>query len=114
MASLWRRSAASVPEVLEDVHAEYDPDLAYTTVMTVLARLHDKGFVTRQHVGRGYRYEPAYSEGELVRVLGRREVDELVERYGQVALAQFAATLRAVDPALLARLQEAAEDDDGG
>ena len=31
-------------------------DLAYTTVMTVLARMHDKGEVTRTAAGRGYAY----------------------------------------------------------
>ncbi len=114
MASLWRRSSAAVPEVLEDVHAGYDPELAYTTVMTVLSRLHDKGFVTRELVGRGYRYEPAYGREGLVRLLSRREVDDLVERYGQVALAQFAATLRSVDPSVLADLAKLAEGDERG
>lgn len=114
MTSLWRRSSASVPEVLDDVHSEYDPELAYTTVMTVLSRLYDKGFVTREHVGRGYRYEPVYTEKELVRLLGRREVDDLVERYGDVALAHFAAKLRHADPELVAELQELAEEDPDG
>lgn len=114
MRSLWRRSAATVGDVLEDVHAEYDPDLAYTTVMTVLSRLHDKAFVVRERVGRGYCYEPAYSREELVDLLGRREVDELVERYGQVALAHFAGALRRTDPALLAEVEQLAEDGQDG
>lgn len=112
MESLWRRSSGTVADVLEDVHVDYDPDLAYTTVMTVLSRLYDKGFLVREQVGRGYRYEPVYGRDELVDVLGGREVDELVERYGQVALAHFAAALRRTDPALLAELEQVAAEGD--
>jgi predicted transcriptional regulator len=48
-------------------------DLAYTTVMTVLARLHDKGLVVRTKEGRRYLYRlgkraPAVTQGILARV----------------------------------------------
>lgn len=114
MESLWRRTSATVSDVLEDVHEEYDPDLAYTTVMTVLSRLYEKGFLVREQVGRGYRYAPVYGREELVDLLGGREVDELVERYGQVALAHFAAALRRTDPALLAEVERLALEDERG
>lgn len=60
--------------------AEHRP-LAYTTVMTVLAHLYDKGAVSREKVGRGYRYRPARSRedfgadalGELLRSSGDAE-----------------------------------------
>ncbi len=90
----------------------YDPDLAYTTVMTVLSRLHHKGLVRRQRVGRGYRYEPVYTSDELVSTLGRREVDGLVERYGTVALAHFVDALRETDPELLGRAESVAQQQD--
>lgn len=112
MRSLWRSSPATVRDVLDVVHDEYDPELAYTTVMTVLKRLHDKGFVRREHVGRGYSYEPVHSEQQLVDLLGRREVDELVERYGDVALAHFAETLRDIDPSVLAQIEDLADGAD--
>lgn len=111
---LWERGAASVPEVLEAVNARQPHSLAYTTVMTVLARLHDKELVRRQRRGRGYRYEPRYSETELVDRLGRREVEQLVERYGQVALAHFAQTLRRTNPELLHDLLHLADEDQHG
>lgn len=72
--------------------------------MTVLSRLHEKGYANRRRQGRGYQYEPAYSEDELVELLGRREVDRVVERYGEVALAYFVETLHQTDPGLLRRV----------
>jgi len=38
-------------------------ELAYTTVMTVLTRLHEKGLVRRQKEGRHYLYAPARGAG---------------------------------------------------
>lgn len=114
MRALWQAAPASVHVVLEHVnrHRSADAWLAYTTVMTVLARLHDKGVVQRERHGRGYDYRPVFDEPGLVEHLGRREVDELLERYGDVALAQFAAALEEADPQLLRRLRDSAEAGD--
>lgn len=101
MRALWRRAPATVAEVLERVNTRHEPPLAYTTVMTVLSRLYEKGHVTRERRGRGYAYTPAFSEDELVDALSRRDVDQLVDRYGDVALAHFAETLRQASPELL-------------
>ncbi|WP_373462402.1 BlaI/MecI/CopY family transcriptional regulator [Streptomyces sp. V3I7] len=45
----------TVREVLEDLQRERS--IAYTTVMTVLDNLHQKGWVRREAEGRAYRYE---------------------------------------------------------
>jgi predicted transcriptional regulator len=103
MDILWARDGpVTVRDVLERVNTRRSDPLAYTTVMTVLSRLHDKGHVTRERRGRGYVYAPARSEDELIDDLGRRDVDRLVDRYGEVALAHFAQRLREADPRLLA------------
>ncbi|MFE7411681.1 BlaI/MecI/CopY family transcriptional regulator [Streptomyces laurentii] len=49
----WNR-AVTVREVLEDLQRERS--IAYTTVMTVLDNLHQKGWVRREVEGRAYRY----------------------------------------------------------
>lgn len=60
---LWRADEPMTPgEVLEALGA----DLAYTTVMTVLSRLHAKGAVARERHGRAYAYAPAASEADHV------------------------------------------------
>ncbi|MGX2996514.1 BlaI/MecI/CopY family transcriptional regulator [Streptomyces sp. JNUCC 64] len=50
----WNRPV-TVREVLEDI--QRDRTIAYTTVMTVLDNLHQKGWVRREAEGRAYRYE---------------------------------------------------------
>lgn len=50
----WNRPV-TVREVLEDLQQERS--LAYTTVMTVMDNLHQKGWLRRSPEGRAYRYE---------------------------------------------------------
>lgn len=114
MTVLWATGPANVPAVLDRVNASRREDkaLAYTTVMTVLSRLHEKGLLSRERRGRGYEYGPRFDEAELVAHLSRREVDELLARYGHVALAQFAAAVDEADPVLLRRVRALARGDD--
>ena len=111
MRCLWAQAPASVPTVLEHLNGcrRKSDRLAYTTVMTVLVRLHDKGIVERSRRGRGFEYTPRFDEAELVDHFSRRDVDELVERYGAVALAHFAAAVEQADPQVVARLRNAVE-----
>lgn len=106
----------SVGDVLDGVNGTRAPDdeLAYTTIMTVLSRLHEKGILDRERQGRGYQYRPRYTEEELVRQYSRVEVQRLVDRFGPIALAQFASVLEGVDPERLAQLLELAEEGDDG
>jgi len=76
--------------------------LAYTTVMTVLARLHEKGQAGRERAGRGYAY--TYRRGEA----GRRAVQmkRLLGGEDQHAdvLAHFVSELSPEDEDVLLRL----------
>jgi BlaI family transcriptional regulator, penicillinase repressor len=54
MSSLWKRGSASVAEVREDLEEE----LAYTSVLSALQTLEEKGYVRHEAEGRAYRYFP--------------------------------------------------------
>lgn len=114
LQALWKQSPAPVTDVLAAINGRRrrSQRLAYTTVMTVMARLYDKEILDRTKRGRGYDYTPRFDEGELVDQLGRQEVADLLRRYGPVALAQFAAALEDADPELLARVIDLAEQTD--
>ena len=82
---------------------------AYTTVMTVLVRLHGKGLVGREQQGKGYVYTPRYTMAELRDRMAKYLVDEIVGDFGDVALAHFAGALDRVDRHRLARLRRPKE-----
>ncbi|MGD8360152.1 MAG: BlaI/MecI/CopY family transcriptional regulator [Gemmatimonadota bacterium] len=54
MNVLWERGSATVSEVLEELQDE----LAYTTVLTILRRLEEKGHVRHDADGKAHRYLP--------------------------------------------------------
>ncbi|MEU2428888.1 BlaI/MecI/CopY family transcriptional regulator [Streptomyces sp. NPDC007861] len=55
MTRIWQwNRPVTVREVLEDL--QQDRSIAYTTVMTVMDNLHQKGWVRREVEGRAYRY----------------------------------------------------------
>jgi predicted transcriptional regulator len=61
MQVLWERGPATVAEVRDAL-----PDvMAYTTVLTVLRRLEDKGFVSHVEEGRAHRYHPLVQPEEV-------------------------------------------------
>jgi len=55
MSVLWRLGSATVA----DVRDAMDDDLAYTSVLSALQTLTDKGYVRHEPEGRAYRYFPA-------------------------------------------------------
>lgn len=54
MTVLWNLGTATVSEVRE----ELDDELAYTTVLTVLRTLEEKGYAKHEDEGRAHRYRP--------------------------------------------------------
>ncbi len=77
-------------------------DLAYTTVLTILSRLVDKGLVTRRKEGRGYAFAPARDEAAHTAGRMRSLLEHGSDR--EAVLARFVDELSAEDERLLQRL----------
>ncbi len=69
-----------------DVHRvlEADRDIAYTTVMTTVSRLFDKGLLERKKDGRRYVYTPTMTRDEFAEAMAR-DVMLSLPRQGRVA-----------------------------
>lgn len=93
---------SSVAETAERLHSEGRP-LAYTTVMTVMTRLWEKGYLFRQRHGKAYVYE-ARDQGEIAGELGGRAVREALEKYGAPALMGFVRNLSPEQRAIVSQL----------
>lgn len=106
LETLATRGPSTVREVVDALSGK--PRLAYTTVMTVLARLHEKGIVERKRAGKGYVYVSRYAPGELRDRMAKYLVEELVEDFGEHALVHFASALDRLDRRRIERLRRAA------
>ena len=104
------RDQATVAEVVTGLHRTQQRDHAYTTIMTVMGRLTEKGVLERERLGRQYVYRLSAPEGELVDRLSGLAVDRVVERYGTAALRHFAERLADLDPDTRRRLVELADE----
>ncbi len=93
MARLWEAGPQVVREVMKALNDSNGRQLAYTTVMTILVRLHEKALVARTKEGRHYRYTAAVDEASLEARLGRLELSRLIDRYGAASVAGFATEL---------------------
>ncbi len=112
MEHLWDAGSGSVREVVEAMRARRD--IAYTTVMTVMGRLVDKGLLRRTPDARPYRYWPSLNRDEFLSGVSRRVIDDLVEDFGDVAMAQFLEVLEEIGPERLQTLRRLARDTQTG
>ena len=93
---------SSVNDVAQELDGQSRP-LAYTTVMTVLTRLWEKGFLFRQRQGKAYVYM-AREQAEIAGEMGKRAARETLEKYGDLALTGFVENLTPQQRALVGRL----------
>src|SRR5260370_10135873 len=98
MNALWNRgewlTAAEVQGIVGRRRG-----LAYTTVMTVLVRLYEKGALERQRRGRAFAYHPVQTSEEYAAERMQQILTAAANRSG--ALTSFVANLTAGERALL-------------
>jgi predicted transcriptional regulator len=85
-----------------EVREQIGGDLAYTTVVTILSRLHAKGVLARRKDGRAYRYAPVADEPGLAARRMARVLDGETDR--EAVLARFVSGLSGTDEELLRRM----------
>lgn len=101
---LWSADSPLSPgEVRDRLEAGGTADLSYSTVVTILSRLHDKGVLDRGREGRSYRYSPVVAD---VAGLAARQLNDVLSRQNDRAavLTRFIADLSDSDEELLRRL----------
>lgn len=90
-----------------DVHArlEQERDIAYTTVMTTVSRIHDKGLLERDRDGKRYLYRPVMDKSEFLRSMAREVLGSMFDTGSEVAEALLQERVAEADGAELDRLE---------
>lgn len=96
MSVLWDAESATVAEVRERL----TDDLAYTTVLTVLRTLEQKGHVGHTGEGRAHRYHPLVQRTAAGRSALRRLVDKVFDGSPELLLTQLVADKNLTDEEL--------------
>jgi predicted transcriptional regulator len=111
MDDVWgREDEVAVRDVMEALNPNATKPRAYTTYMTIMGRLYEKGLLTRRREGRTDFYRPAYSREEYADLRAQADVESIVARYGDAAFGHFARQMAGLDPDRRRRLQRLAGD----
>ena len=94
--------AAGAPLAPGEVRERLGGELAYTTVVTILSRLHAKGVLERRKAGRAFRYAPVADEPGLAARRMASVLDGEPDR--EAVLTRFVSGLSASDEDLLRRM----------
>ena len=78
LKALWDNGASTVREVMNHLH-ERARNVAYTTVLTFLTRLEQKGFVSSDKTGLAYVYRPKVSREKVSRSRARKLLEQLYD-----------------------------------
>lgn len=105
MAVLWERGAATVAEVRDAL----PDDLAYTTVLTILRTLEEKGHVTHDEQGRAHRYRPLVPRAKAEKSALSRLLKKLFQGSPELLLTQLVSD-RKLSPDDLKRMRALIDD----
>lgn len=91
MNIIWDQNT---PVAVKDVVAVLNDDSAYTTVMTVMKRLVDKGLLNRELSGKNYVYIPKTEKKDFAKSKLEVLFESIVSSYGELAISQFVDALK--------------------
>lgn len=96
MHFMWDIDQATVQHVVKLINNQRP--IAYTTVMTVMGHLVDKGLLTRTVEGKRYRYKVAQSKEEFLSITSQNMVRSILHDFGDLAIAGFLGEISKVKP----------------
>ena len=105
MGVLWDLGSGTVADVRERI----SDDLAYTTVLTILRTLEEKGYVGHEEEGRAYRYHPLVERDRAQASALRRLTRKLFSDSTELLLTRLVSD-RELDDAEIRRLQRLLEE----
>jgi len=108
MKIVWKRNKATVRDVYEQLRLERS--LAYTTVMTIMGRLAEKGLLEKEPLGNAYIYNPTISEGDFVKRVVGEVLDGLMEEFAEPAMSHMVDRLSSEDAEKMNALEKIIEE----
>ncbi len=102
MELFWSEPDLTVNEVEERL--QRSREIAHTTVLTILDRMHRKGFLTRKKEGKAHIYAPRYTRNEFEQNMAEEVLGALLNQFTEPALSAFV-DLVGEDEATLNRLE---------
>ena len=90
MEYVWSNKDVSCREIHEHISTIENKEIAYTTILTILDRLFNKGLLSRKKAGKSYIYNYKMSKQQTLKIFAKNMISSLVDRFGDDALGAFA------------------------
>lgn len=104
MDIVWVHEQVSIKQVHEVVCKE--KGLSFNTVMTVMNRLVEKGYLKKKRVIKGYIYKAVQNKEEFLQEQTKEMTRELVGEFGDLMVNHMVEALEEASPELLEKLEE--------
>jgi BlaI family penicillinase repressor len=110
MKVVWKLETATVRDIYEDLRARRD--VAYTTVLTMMKILEQKGYVKKTKADRAFVYRPVQARQQVIGGMVREFVDRVFDGASRSALLHLVKQTKLSDKerkALLRAIEEVEE-----
>ncbi len=104
MQIVWREKFTTVKKVHQALQKMRE--IAYTTVMTTMTRLAEKGVLNRKRDGLAYVYAPAVTKRDFETMMVRRVLDGLMDDYEEETITYLLDYLMENDPKRFEQITE--------
>lgn len=94
MNIVWSLKKCSVRDVLTII-GKTKP-VAYTTILTVLQRLYEKGLVVKKREGKAFLYKPKVSKELYSRSMAQGFLRKFINSFGDIGIASFAESIESL------------------
>jgi predicted transcriptional regulator len=91
MNLVWSQPQSSVKSIVERI-SQTKP-VAYTTILTIMQRLHEKGMVSRQKGKKAYLYAPKISKETYSKNIAQGFLEKFLHSFGEIGIASFAQSI---------------------
>ncbi|MCR4403123.1 MAG: BlaI/MecI/CopY family transcriptional regulator [Firmicutes bacterium] len=105
MEEVWARGTCTVRDIYEGLRMRRR--IAYTTVMTVMSRLAEKGLLAKGKEGAAFVYRPQVSKDEFRREVAAEVITGLLDGFGKEAIFQLVSAADRADPEIMEQLERA-------
>ncbi|MDO7488614.1 BlaI/MecI/CopY family transcriptional regulator [Peribacillus sp. NPDC096622] len=104
MEYLWDKDEQSIKAVQQSL--ELDKPINFNTVMTVMNRLVEKGFLEKRSEGRLSLFRPVQSKEEFLEEQSKKLTENLLDEFGGAVISHMLDAMKDADQGLIEKLEQ--------
>lgn len=104
MAEVWQREECTVRDIFDALRSQ--KKIAYTTIMTVMGRLAEKGILSRKKVQNAYIYKAKVTREEIARGITSDVVEKILDGNPDILIGHLLGLNGEIDPKQIEKIKK--------